>query len=107
MSLCWALTVVLCLPDGICHSPQAREDKEDGQLGRVRAPQEEDDNAKKVDGSTWSENARQDGGRLPLCLRWPGPQVLRWDDLYPWAYGFSNTFIQYIETGWYRGSTAV
>ena len=75
MSLCRALTIVLCLPDGICHSPQAREDKEDGQLGRVRAPQEEDDNAKEVKGSTWSEDARQDSGWLPLCLRWPGPQV--------------------------------
>lgn len=66
VSLCWALTIVLCLPDSVSHSPQAREDKEDRQLGWVRMPQQEDHNAREVNGCPWSEETSQNSGRLPL-----------------------------------------
>lgn len=59
VSLCWALTIVLCLPDSIRHSPQAREDEEDRQLVGVWVPQQEDHDAREVNGSSWSEETRR------------------------------------------------
>ena len=43
-----ALTVVLRLPDGVGHAPEARKHKEHGQLAGVRLPQQEGDYAAQV-----------------------------------------------------------
>lgn len=48
MALCRALTIVLCLPDGVGRAPEARKYEEQRQLAGVRLPQQEGDDARQV-----------------------------------------------------------
>lgn len=52
MALCLALTIVLCLPDGVSRAPEARKYEEQRQLAGVRLPQQEADDARQVDRGT-------------------------------------------------------
>lgn len=66
---CCALTVVLRLPDGVGHAPEAREHEEHGQLVGVRPPQQEGDDAGQVGGRTCGRGRGARGEATPAGER--------------------------------------
>ena len=65
MALCRALTIVLCLPDGVGHAPEAGKHEEQRQLAGVRLPQQEGDEAGQLGHGTCEQRGR--GFSQTLC----------------------------------------